>query len=224
MFKDLVFIEKSHQYFVNGIEFPSVSVELKKYYEPFDKSISKFIAAKKGVSQQSILDEWDKIAKEAQKLGTATHQFAEDYACGVDVSPTNEHEIAIADFLNSLDFKYEIFAIELKMYSKKLKIAGTTDLVLKNNETGNLIVVDYKTNKSLTKNYKGKRLKKPFSSFLDNPLNKYKIQLNYYDLMLEEAGYNVEDKWIIWTTPNKKNSFQLFKVPNLKNRIKNAYR
>lgn len=71
-----------------------------------------------------------------------------------------------------------------------------TYLVTKN------LIVTHNTNKDLFKNYKGKRLLKPFDFLLDSPFNKYQIQLSYYQLLFEQVGYNVRSRKLIWLNPS----------------------
>ena len=71
------------------------------------------------------------------------------------------------------------------MFHKTKLYAGTPDCILMNLETNNLILIDYKTNEDLFKNFKGQKLVERFSSYLDTPFNKYQIQLSYYKILLD---------------------------------------
>lgn len=221
MFKNLVFKEKEHHYFVNGEQYPSVSSKLSQYYKPFDKSIAKWSAKKEGITEKQMLARWDKKSKDACDYGSSVHEFAENWMNRVYNQPSNLDELAIIEFALDIKDSYKVAYTELQMYSDFLKIAGTTDLVLQNKQTGKYVIVDFKTNANLHKNFKGKKLLTPFSSMLETPLNKYKIQLNYYQIMLEEAGLDIEDRWVIWTKRNKTKYYTKYTIPNYTQRIIN---
>jgi ATP-dependent exoDNAse (exonuclease V) beta subunit len=69
---------------------------------------------------------------------------------------------------------------------------------LVNTQTGNLIIIDYKTNEDLFKNFMNRKMLGKFSYMLDNNFNKYQIQLAYYKILLEQTGYKVSTTKIIW--------------------------
>lgn len=87
-FKDLVFTEEDHSYFVGDRRYISVSSQLKKFYEPFDAmGISPHSAAKWNRNNpfetpKTALDlrnEWDAISDAACDIGHRVHLFGEDY-------------------------------------------------------------------------------------------------------------------------------------------------
>ena len=87
------------------------------------------------------------------------------------------------------------------------RFAGTADLILLNTKTEKLVLADWKTNKDLFKNFKNKKLLPPFKTLLDNPLNRYKIQLNHYKMLIEDmTDLQVEDMWILWLSTLKDES------------------
>lgn len=219
-FNNLVFVESSHTYFVKGKKLPSVSSQVEKFYEPFDKGVSKWVARSKGVTQAEILAEWKKTNEDAILLGNNTHNFAERYLAGECIRPKNRSELGVIKFLLDLDPKYTIEYLELKMYNEKYGYAGTTDLLIKNNETGKYIIADWKTNKDLHKNY-SKKMYPPFSEYVSCPLSKYKIQLNLYKMCVEQK-VEVEDMWIIWLDRSD-TLYQLFEVEDLSDRLENYY-
>lgn len=67
---------------------------------------------------------------------------------------------------------------------------------------GKSLIPTHNTNKDLFKNFKGQRLTGRFSNFLDNPFNKYQLQLSYYQILLEQTGVEVSGRKLIWLSPN----------------------
>lgn len=222
-FSKLSFEEKDHTYELEGRKLPSVSKLISSFYIPFNPNIAKYSAIKHGTTEKKIKAKWKRINTIAVKKGNKVHNFAENYAyCIATGKPCNLIP-SIQDELNIIQFffkhkNYEIVAIEQKVFSKKYKYAGTFDLLLRHKKTKKLIIVDWKTNKDIYKNYNKQKLLKPFQNYLDQPLSKYYIQLSLYQLCLEEAGYQVSERWIYWTTEGK-----LIKAPNLVNKLKKYY-
>lgn len=194
-FSDLIFTEDSHSYFVNGVRYPSVSSLIHSHETKVDfKEIAKTIAKKRGVSVDEIQQEWDKIKNDACDLGTATHNYAENYT-GVE-EPINLLETAVKKFYDEMPDYYQIVYKELRMYTRSFGYAGTADLILLDSRTNTLVIADFKTNKDLTKAYH--KLLPPFSDLDQSNFNKYQFQLSYYQVMLEEIGFNVSNRVLIW--------------------------
>ena len=100
-------------------------------------------------------------------------------------------------------------------------IAGTADIILYNKQTNKFIIADYKTNKDLFKNFKGKKLKAPFNNLLDSPFDKYNIQLSMYQILFELTGYEVENRFIIWLKPDAE--YEIYYTQDLRKEINNLY-
>lgn len=195
MFSDLIFEEGKHLYFVNGTNYPSVSTLIKKHETPVNfKFLAKKIADKEGKTTEEVQESWDKIKEDACTLGTNTHSYAENYD-GIK-EPENELEISVKKFLDELPEYYEIVFKEIRMYSREYRYAGTADLLLLDKRTNTLVIADFKTNKDLYKSYN--KLLAPFQKLEQNNFNKYQFQLSYYQIMIEQSGYDVSNRVIIW--------------------------
>ena len=203
-FKGLQFDEAEHRYAVNGQQIKiSVSGVIKHFVEPFDKyTISARIAARDGISQQDVLKSWENEAQRACQNGKDTHLFGELYPFNRHIKPRTKFEEAIVNFWNDLPSTVIPVVMELQMYHKEYMFAGTADILLYNTVTKTFIIGDYKTNKDLFKNYKGKTLLNPFKNLLDTPYNKYQLQLSFYQILLEQAGFKVSSRKLIWLKPD----------------------
>lgn len=216
-FSPLQFEEERHLYTVDGIQLTSVSGKIKEYTEPFDREgIAQRVASKRGVEIDIVLSEWDEIKDKACAIGNKTHLFGENYS--VSSLPTNGYELAVVRFWASLPEHIIPVIFELKMYCKNWGVAGTADIILYNKKTNKFIIGDYKTNKDLFKNYKGKTLLGPFNNMLDMPISKYEMQLSYYQLLFEKTGFEIEDRFLVWVKPN--GEFDIFHTDDLTDKIK----
>lgn len=199
-FNNLTFEEKKHKYFVEGTPIKkSVSGLITQFYEEFNAEIvAPYSAAKVGVTTEEILAQWATINQESRDRGHRVHNFGELYQFDRSLKPSCPQEEAIVAFWKSIPEHIIPVAAELRMYHFKYLFAGTADIILFDTKTQTYIIADYKTNKDLFKNYKGKTMTGPFSHLLDNPLNHYVIQLSYYQLLLEQVGVKVTKRVIIW--------------------------
>lgn len=205
-FEDLKFEESIHKYYVNDIPLEtSVSGVVARFGEKFDShNISLGVAKRDGRTQQEVLQEWKDIADKACALGDRVHKFGEDYFYDRSLEPSDGFELAITKFWRDVPSHIKPAFAELQMYHHDVMFGGTGDIILYNTKTGKYIIADYKTNKDLFKNFKGKTLLKPFDDLLDCPFNKYQLQLSLYQILLEQTGVEVSHRKIIWLKPDGK--------------------
>lgn len=204
-FTDIVFNEEGHRYYYKEKPISlSASTVYHRFIEPFDeREIAASISAKTGRSTNDIIQEWRKKSSEACDLGSSIHLFGENYALRRNLKPNNGYEQAIVNFWNTVPDFVKIASLEQIMYHFELDYAGTADIILYNEKTGKFIIGDYKTNANLFKNYKGKRMLKPFQNLLDMPFNHYQIQLSLYQMLLEQInGVEVSIRRLIWLLPD----------------------
>lgn len=199
-FSNLTFEEKKHKYFVEGKPIKtSVSGLISEFYEHFNaQAVAPFSARKLGITTEEVLKQWADINQESRDRGHRVHNFGELYQFNRSLEPSCPQEEAIVAFWKSLPEHIIPVAAELRMYHFKYLFAGTADIILFDTKTQTYIIADYKTNKDLFKNFKGKTMLAPFKALLDCPLNHYVVQLSYYQLLLEQIGVKVTKRVIIW--------------------------
>lgn len=221
-FKNIDFEESTHKYTYDGIEVDKSATQIvSNFSDKFDADkMSKLVALKEGVTQEEILDRWNKIRDDSCTLGTDVHLFGEEYMFNRELEPKNGYEEAVVSFWKSVPFFIKPVKSELKMYHVKYGFCGTADIILYNPYESTFIIADYKTNKDLFKNYKGKTLLPPFEELLDSPYNKYQIQLSIYQLMFEQTGLEVSDRWIIWLKPD--GTFEKYSTDNYTEELTNT--
>lgn len=214
-FSELNFVEDTHTYDYRGKKLTSVSHIIHRYKNKFDaEKIAPFTAKKLGLSTEEVLQMWEDNKNRACELGTRVHLFGEDYTNnGFIGTPSDGYEEAIVKFWKTKPNHIVPLILELQMFSEPLGIAGTADIICYNTQTGKLKILDYKTNGDLFKNFKEQKLLKPFDKYLDNGLNGYKLQLSMYQILLEQTGYEVESRTIIWLKPD--GSFQCYHTEDL---------
>lgn len=93
-------------------------------------------------------------------------------------------------------------------YGIKTDISGTFDALFAFKDKDGKIklsVRDWKTNKTLENSYNqeyGNTLLEPFNNFINQPKSIYTIQLSLYQLGLEQLGYEISDRKLLWLTEN----------------------
>lgn len=222
IFKPLTFDDKRHIYFWYGEKVSkSVSAKVHEFEEEFDESRPIYeggmtvieASARKAsrlegreVTTHELRGRWHNKRDVRCAIGTETHYFLEMFQ-GLQQPRTNYDKAGVAFFKELFSkyivtadgkrvLRYTILFRELRMYSKKYRFAGTADLILWDNLTQTVVIVDYKTNEDLFKVWKW--LKSPFDFLESHPYNKYQIQLSLYQLIFEEmVGLKVSNRLLI---------------------------
>ena len=150
--------------------------------------------------------------------------------------PTRPKEEAILKFWDetfSNENTYFVLA-ETKVYSGKNKeltnlkqdYAGTFDLLWyykhpSDDSRSGLIILDYKTNASLTSDFSrnmGKYFLEPFDDLYDEALSSYKLQLSAYQIPLEDIGLKVIGRRIIWLKDD--GTYELIPIDDYTNKLR----
>lgn len=201
----------SHKYTYNGEHFISATQFISRFHRPFETDKwSRIKAKQRGISQSEMLAEWKQINDRANEIGTATHNYIENYFNGLyQKLPT---DLDVIDRINKFNniyakhlYKLEPVKFEQRIFSKKHRIAGMIDSIFTYNDS--ILLLDWKTNKDFTDDNhpKGKyeKLLEPFSELWKNHLNEYSIQLSIYMLILKEYGINIKQSYLMHIGPNQ---------------------
>jgi ATP-dependent exoDNAse (exonuclease V) beta subunit len=202
------FDEAEHAYTYNGDRFISVTQFISRFHEEFETNFwAEKKAKQRGITIEEILSEWKEINDRSNFIGTSTHNWIENYFNKIwQQLPTdldvihriNKFNVVYATHL----YKLEPVKFEIKIFSKRWKIAGMIDSIfLYNNK---IIIVDHKTNKKFTtdKDHNFGNLLPPFQDFKKNHLNEYSIQISLYILILREIGINVDAGYLLYIGPD----------------------
>lgn len=151
--------------------------------------------------------------------------------------PYGEKQKAVVSFYEDLykvDNFYPVMP-ETQIYIKKndncyninYNISGTFDALFafRKNKEFYLSIFDWKTNKSLYSEYNQKfnnTLLPPFdnNNFINQPKSIYTLQLNLYQLGLQQINYNIADRKLVWLKDN--GTYEKIQVPNVTQSLINA--
>ena len=217
----------AHRYTYEGDTFTSVTRFIQQFHKPFEQDYwSKKKAEQSGVPQDWILAEWKKLNDYANEVGTDTHQWIEDYFNKIwKPLPSNPDVIHRINKFNKIYckqlHKLEPLKFEVRVFSKKWKIAGMIDSLFV--YRGKIYILDWKTNKDFTddNHQKGtyEKLLAPFQDHYKNHLNEYSIQLSMYSLILEEWGFDVGGAYLVHIGPGDEDA-ELYKVVDMRDNLK----
>jgi len=239
-FKDLVFVEGPHKYYLNGKEVTCVSnvthmftpkfdteaMAQATYERNFNKETSKYYQ----MTPEMIKEQWKQISKDACSLGTDRHLFsecifyfmtnqldkiAEEFKDRIRCEEGTNDMVFVAEkpkeeaaikFWEDLPDCYIPILCETKVYDEFLGYSGTFDLLMYydaelnggDKKSSGLLVLDWKTNRDLYKNFNEEKLLSPFEGLLNMPLSVYKLQLSLYQNCLEKIGFKIVGRKLMW--------------------------
>lgn len=209
-FSDIRFSAPDHSYIHAPTSTPLISATtiLKSIKPEFDRdTIAARTAAKRGVSTESILAEWEQSSSRALANGSAVHAYAEDIVAGLDPSPVvelgNDHLPEVVGFKSAWvkmrqQFNAKVVRTETIVGDLSFGIAGTVDCLARLTfdrpgdghrgfeRTTTLHVFDWKTGKRFnSQNNFGEKLLPPFDDLDNCELSIYSLQTSIYRLILE---------------------------------------
>ncbi len=201
------FDPKWHKYTCSELpkkKFTSGTKFLENLFAPFDKEgISKRYAAKHGLTQKAVLDQWARKGEISREAGTLIHDYLENRLLGKEVSHKKacfypdfevtasamskiEHaDAAIEEFLD----KYEFIQAEMIVASLTHNIAGMIDILCRDRKTGNIVFADWKSNAKIDFNNPWQTGLSPIGHLDECSYNKYSLQMALYQRIACEEGY-----------------------------------
>ena len=224
--------EEDHKYTVKPyphLSFTSVTTFIKEFFDKFNaEGIASNLANNNpkyaNETKESILKSWNKIGE----IGTAVHLEIENWIIarqkGLPLpEPTYEKAKHGIDWLKENIEDHHILYPEVRLYSERLQLAGTVDLLIYDPNSDLWIMADWKTNKTITTTaYKGKKGIHAATKHLEDcKLTVYALQMSFYQWLLEkEYGIKVHNRVLLHLRPKPTRVFPLgvkeFWTPYLK--------
>jgi len=169
-------------------------------------SITTILQKTQSQEKQQSLQNWreqekasDYITQEAAIVGSETHKLIENYLNNEEIFEkfkllSEAHFKNLLPFLNKIN---DIHGIELRLYSDKMRLAGTSDCIAKYD--GTLSIIDYKTKRSNQR---------------EEWLTDHFIQATAYGVMFKElTGIKVE-QIVILVSSEKNTRMEFIKKPD----------
>ena len=226
----IIFYKEPHEYRVNGKKMSkSVTSLVHDCFPQFDEEkISKMLFDrhfnnKKSdyfqMSQNSILQKWEKNKVEACDAGTFLHETIEYYYNDCEHHNNTIEFGYFKKFQN--DFKHlTAYRTEWEIFYEEKGVAGSVDMVFKN-EDGSFSIYDWKRSKKIEKS---NRFEFGFNDFDHLPNSNfwhYTLQLNIYKYILElKYDIKIKDLYLVIMHPVNSNYIRM-ECPNLQNEVQN---
>tara|TARA_Y100000310_G_scaffold96633_1_gene94383 strand:+ start:5365 stop:6087 length:723 start_codon:yes stop_codon:yes gene_type:complete len=186
---NLKFNEAAHRYTIeNSFVLESVTTKLKNFF-PFDaKKVSQIIAEQRGVTPETIIQEWNQI----RDNGTRVHLLAERFCNKEELTESEKEEIKhVIQFFED-NPHFEVLGSEVRVFSKKYVVAGTVDLMLRNIKDNKVYLLDWKTSaKEIECEKHWEMARGLLSEIPHNKYHNYSMQLSVYTKILKET-YNID--------------------------------
>ena len=143
--------------------------------------------------------------------------------------PTYPKESAVKKFYDEKSEYLIPVGAEFKLSTRYMgdrvrKICGTCDLLFYEEDPlfgdGQFVLGDWKTNTSLTNDYKRNNnicMKFPFDNMIDDALSHYTLQFNLYRRMLESVGIKIGDMRLIWLKED--GNYEIIKIAKMNDGI-----
>ena len=190
--------EDTHTYFLqnSNINFQSVTEFIHTFFKEFDENkiankLKSIHPRYTGMTAKELIEKWNSN----RDRGTKVHKEIEDYILKKDNNTYDMKSKQAIDFINKKCIKdSNVLLPELIIYSEKLKLAGTIDLVIYNKLTNQISLIDWKTNKKINKKAfreSDTGLRWPTKSLPDCNFTHYTLQLSLYKYILQN-NYNIK--------------------------------
>lgn len=202
--QEVVFNEAKHQYIWNNTKLTSVTKLVHECFPVFDKEgVAAKVAKKRGVTPESLIEEWEQSGQESAKKGTLVHFMAETIIKSRNFDASNElakshiekqYLASVKKVIKKLSENYEFVDTEKIVFSPSFLVAGTIDLLLKHKTNGRYVIADWKTNKEIkTKAFGDEKGFGPAKGIPNANFHHYSIQLNLYKALLLSEEYVPKD-------------------------------
>lgn len=179
--------------------YESVTALVARHFPAFDEATNAAaVAARTGRLGMDIIAEWHRKRNEAAAYGTRVHAYAEARvnatmaAQGTQGTPeptmaspsvpdSDRRAFGVIDrAVSMLATAYEFIASEQIVFDPIAGVAGTIDLIARNRTTGNLALLDWKTNEDITDDSFSRVGLPPITHVRDSKVNRYALQLSVY--------------------------------------------
>ena len=182
-----------------------------------------------GLTQQEILDYWQKLNDEANEYGTKVHNIVEEYLLKnkwwyPDIkTEEGQFQQKVIDGYNALNIEEGIAMWpERILFSEEYELAGTSDLIIDIDDVF-FDVGDYKTNRvfNFYNPYGYETLHKPFDHMQACQWSIYTLQLSVYAYMyeLEFPKRKCRQIYVLYWDKEKE-SFQKIQIMYMKHEAK----
>lgn len=233
-FRDIRFIEDTHQYFNKDQEYKSVTKWLKKIVPEFNEDywLKYKTLQEMGLKVQKLPDNHIRVNGEVQhytQIKIDTSKLKEEWSAkskaGTDKGTAIHRQFELGfqgKFTSHLVWDYVqerqdliLLRAEYIVADYENKIAGQCDALFLNKNTGLIELHDYKTDKEIKYSNRFESFLPPLDFMSNCNFNKYTIQLNMYKHCIEKYTDLKIDKMYIQHVSNVVESIEIPNCPDI---------
>lgn len=235
--KDLFFYDKEHIYiYKNQYQLKSVSEVVDIFFEPFDEiywSLRK--SRDNNISQIKQLELWECKGNQSKEVGTFMHRQIQacfnglplDMFYNFEYNGSEYHYKVTIDITDELryfmqfvkDYDIKPFRTEWSIYDLDLKIAGTIDLICRNDDAFDIFDWKRSIHININERIYGYGINGLYDVG-DTRFNKYCLQINLYRYILEKNyGIRVNNMYLV-VLHSAYSDYIVFDVPNMDEEVK----
>lgn len=222
--KRIEFYTEPHVYTIDKVPAVSVSTIIDKFFPVFDTEYwAAYKAPSLKMTPSAVAKMWKEKGELSAKDGKILHEQIEKYFLNNEKFTSKEFGL-FKDFMirNS---QINPFRTEWRIFDEEYLVAGTIDLVSKNNNEYE--IYDWKRSRRIIGLDKNPKIKNDFGDvgigklahIDDTPFNRYCLQQSMYKFMLEKNyGISIKAMYIVVLHPDYAN-FYKFPIPYYKKEI-----
>jgi ATP-dependent exoDNAse (exonuclease V) beta subunit len=190
---------ETHSYFLGGKRLLGVTSYISKFKNHFDSDlIAERYAKKNGLDKLKVLAEWKEEGERSLKAGNACHSIIENY---INTGKIEEYGISPKEkvsvkIIEDLFLTERLIPVEAECIVYNDFLASQIDCVCRNKE-GDIFILDWKTNKKISKDSYGKYMLDTYSYLPDSTYYHYSLQLKIYEKLYPVKGsyiVHIEDE------------------------------
>jgi hypothetical protein len=197
--RKITFVEDEHSYIdYRGMQYISSSKFREGFFPSFNaEEVSKRKSQNTGIPAEVLRMEWTAKGEAGCTLGTWGHENLEDLMLGKpprNVATNKQQEIllkACYRAVEALKKAYTLVSVETIIFSEDALIALTIDLIMKDEATDTIYLLDYKTNSSIPDtSWNGIETGfEPISHLPHSKFHNYALQMSLTEALMIKEGY-----------------------------------
>jgi ATP-dependent exoDNAse (exonuclease V) beta subunit len=191
------FDKETHTYYKGEKRLTGVTSFIFKYKQPFDSDkIAEKYAKKHKLNKEDVLKQWEEESLRSVTHGIAVHEIIENYCeTGlIKLKNISDKEKVAIKFIDEIFKTKRLIPVEVEKIVYNDVVASQIDCIAKN-EKGEYFILDWKTNKSISKFSYNKFMLPPFNNIPDSNFYHYSLQLSIYKQLCTD--YNITNCYII---------------------------
>lgn len=225
------FIEDSHRYLVDGVEFTSATNWVGQFFPRFDQDavIEKMMDSKNwpnskyfGMSSEAIKAVWAEKGRQAAEKGNHLHESIEYRLNGLNhPNPSSEVDRFDRFFRDHGHQLGEPFRTEWRVFDEQARIAGTLDgLFLRPGQRDVFTLCDWKRAREINTTNRWQSGNAPLGHLPDTNFHRYSLQQNVYARILKEQyGISVAKMMLVQIHPELERAYLVHNVPPMDREI-----